>query len=110
MADEMKCTGCGDDVHARMCTGCATPMLAKALFRTDARAVVFVDGVADCGNYAGEYEDWDYSDERLERAWAVAWERNEGGWRTEAETRAREVIWNLQRATLPNGPDQKEGG
>lgn len=94
---EPTCSGCGGDVEARACTACAAPLLARALFRTDPRAVAFVELVSDHLCWPS-YEGSDIDFTKLEAAWITAWDRNEGGWRREATDRATAML-DIIRAT-----------
>jgi hypothetical protein len=64
--------------------------LAKLLWRTDVRVSDFLARVADHRVVDGPSEATDGG--RLQRAREIAWERNEGGWRTEAEARAKDMF------------------
>ncbi len=109
LAPALTCNGCGAEVTARSCTSCAAPIIAKALFRTDPRAIAVVDMVSDAICYVGKYEDWDMDLERQERAWETAWRRNEGGLRTESEQRARDMLHEIRTATPEPGATPKGG-
>jgi len=73
--------------------------LAWALFRTDREVERFVLGVADeslllrdkAGEKVGRRFEAPGSDERRDRAYAVAWERDEQGWRSAAYRRAEAI-------------------
>lgn len=98
------CSGCGAEVHSRACTACSAPLVARALFRTDPRAIAFVESVSDHLCWPS-YEGADINYERLEDAWAKAWERNEGGLRTEAQSRARAMLDVIRESAPSEGSD-----
>lgn len=67
--------------------------LARALFRTDPRVRMFVGRVADATLKPGALLDGSlHSSGRIDRAFAVAWGRDEHGWRTEAYRHADQVL------------------
>jgi hypothetical protein len=63
---------------------------ARALFESDPEVRAFVRSVADDVITDGPHSEWKFGERR--RASQIAWERNEGGWRTRAEIRAFELI------------------
>lgn len=68
--------------------------LARALFRTDVHVREFVRSVAD-HHAPVDGRVW-YDDARFFAAMETAWERDEGGWRTEAHARAEALLEALR--------------
>ena len=97
------CNGCGAECESRVCTGCSAPMLARALFETDRRVIEFVASVGDFHCYPAGVPEWDYDDDRRAVAMQKAWDRNERGWRTECQERARDITRELRAMSVPSG-------
>ena len=96
-----KCSFCGDECTSRACTGCAAPMIARALFETDQRVRDFVESVGDFNCFPADESKWDFDGSRKEATMQKAWDRNEHGWRAEAEQRARDVMSVVRAVPVP---------
>lgn len=89
------CCWCDDCERWRASIPTPPPMptveqLARALWNNDDRVLDFLMTVADHRRPDG------HDSERWQRAKQIAWERDEGGWRSEAETKAMLVLDDLR--------------